>query len=259
MGIATHHKGGTVWIKRVVKSISRTLGVPWIGIWSDRHLDRVPHTGRAFLCNWAGHFGRALWDRDDFAALHVIRDPRDILLSGCAYHQVAGPKGEKFLHTPRPDLDGQTYQQHLCALPSDHDRLRFEMTNKHAETLREMRGWPWGQANAVELRYEDLMQDTEGQRFGAALRRMGFEGRDLAAGLQAFWDNSLFGGLSQAGQRSERVSAHVVSGGRLQRWKTEMPRAIGALYEAQFGDDLRALGYETDGGWVDTLPERVPA
>lgn len=259
MGVATHHKGGTVWIKRVIRTLAREMGVPWIGIWSDRQLSKIPAQGRAFLCNWAGWFPKALWDHDDFAALHVIRDPRDVLLSGCAYHQVAGVKGERFLHQPRADLDGRTYQDHLRALPDPEEKLLFEMHNKHAETLAEMRAWPYGDARVAELRYEDLMQDTDTALFDSALAQLGLSDKDRAAGRKAFWDNSLFGGLAKPEQRAGRLATHVASGGRLQRWQRELPRRVGRAYDRRFGDDLRALGYEQDASWVDRLPERVAA
>lgn len=255
MCIATHHKGGTVWIKRVVRALSHAIGVPWIGIWSDRHMNKVPETGAAFLCNWHGRFPKALWQSGESAFLHVIRDPRDVLLSGCSYHQTAGEKGEKFLHETRADLDGRSYQQHLNGLSSLNDKLLFEMKNKHADTLAEMRAWPYDDPHSIDLRYEDLMQDRDGTVFGAALKRLGLDAAGVAAGLRAFWDNSLFGGLADDAAREGRLQSHISSGGRLRRWQNELPRAVGRIYADHFGKDLIALGYETDMNWVDTLPD----
>ena len=75
MGIVTHHKGGTVWIKRVIRALSAEIGVPWTGIWSDKRKDHIPAEGRAFLCNWSGWLPQSLWQSGEFAALHVVRDP----------------------------------------------------------------------------------------------------------------------------------------------------------------------------------------
>ena len=259
MCIATHHKGGTVWIRRVVRAMSHAIGVPWIGLWSERQLPKVPGDGRAFLCNWEGRFPRAIWDSGETAFLHVIRDPRDVLLSGCAYHHHAPVKGERFLHAPRPDLGGRTYQEHLNALESPAEKLLFEMENKHAETLAQMRAWPWGDPRCTELRYEDLMGDRDGALFGRALAALGLSGAELKAGLRAFWDNSLFGGLAREEARDGRLQGHIASGGRLRRWRRELPRAVGRIYAERFGADLVALGYETDMSWVETLPEHPVA
>lgn len=259
MCIATHHKAGTVWIKRVVRQLARSLGLPWVGIWSERQLDRVPARGRAFLCNWHGRFPSAIWAREDVAFLHVVRDPRDVLLSGCAYHLKAGEKGERFLHVPRADLGGRSYQQHLNALEDPQARLLFEMENKHAETVAEMRAWPWGDPRVAELRYEDLMQDRDGSRFERALALLGLDAAERRAGRAAFWDNSLFGGLQDKTARDGRLEDHIASAGRLARWKTELPRAVGRVYAERFGADLIALGYAKDMNWVDDLPVRPAA
>jgi hypothetical protein len=254
MCIATHHKGGTIWIKRSVMALSRAIGVKWHGIWSDKQMDRVPDSGRAFLCNWNGYFPKPLWDSDETAFLHVIRDPRDILLSGCAYHQHAGPKGEAFLHRKRKDLAGLTYQQHLNALETRQEKLLFEMENKHAETVAQMRAWPWGDPRIAELRYEDLIEDHACAGYAAALTGLGLAPGEVEQGRQAFWDNSLFGGASPATARP----GHVASGAA-RRWERELPRRVGEFYAESFGADLIALGYETDFDWVARLPETAPA
>jgi hypothetical protein len=253
MCIATHHKAGTIWIKRVIRSLSRAIDVPWIGIWSDRQMAKVPGSGRAFLCNWAGMFPDDLWTSTETAFLHVIRDPRDVLLSGCAYHQTAGRKGEQFLHVARVDLEGRTYQQHLNGLSGHKDKLLFEMQNKHEETLSQMRDWPYGDPRCVELRYEDLMVDTDCIAMRRAFGALGLQGAEIDTGVQAFWDNSLFGGLADRQDRKGRLKDHISSGGRLRRWQSEMPRSVGRVYAERYGDDLIALGYEHDNSWVDRL------
>lgn len=253
MCVATHHKAGTIWIKRAILSLARSLGVPWVGIWSERQLRNIPSTGRAFLCNWAGTFPVALWASVETAFLHVIRDPRDVLLSGCAYHRTAPQKGEKFLHVSRADLDGKTYQQHLNSLPDRNQQLLFEMANKHAETVSEMRAWPYGDPRSTELRYEDLMADTKCGLIRRAFGALGLRGQDVEKGVQAFWNNSLFGGLADRSAQSGRLRDHVQSGGRLRRWEQELPRTIGQAYADRFGDDLIALGYEKDTSWVGRL------
>lgn len=254
MCIATHHKGGTIWIRRVIKALSAESGIPWIGLWTENEAGRIPHTGHAFLVNWRGWFPDALWQSDDAAFLHLIRDPRDILISGASYHHRAGVAGEEFLHQPRDDLEGRTYQEHIIGLKTQDEKLLFEMENKHAETLGYMRAWPYDDPRTIELRYEDLMQDTETESFGQALADLGLANEWITAGRKFFWEHSLFGGLREA-LPNDRLQNHIESHGRLRRWQTELPYAVGQRYAERFGDDLIALGYETDNTWVDTLPE----
>ena len=91
-------------MKQVFCAFAKALDIPMIGMWSDRQLADVPQDQPVFLVNWHGWFPRAIWDNPAARFFHVIRDPRDVLLSGWQYHQTAGPKGEKFLHTERADV-----------------------------------------------------------------------------------------------------------------------------------------------------------
>ena len=257
MCFATHHKSGTVWMRRTIQAMSHAFGMDWLGIWRDEAMSKVPEEGRAFLVNWAGYFPPELRERDDVAFVHIIRDPRDILLSGCVYHHFAGREGEKWLHLPRTDLGGKTYQQHLNAIEGDEAKLMFEMQGKHAETVAEMRAWPWGDPRIFELTYEDLMQDTDCTLFGAAMAHLGFEGDELETAKRLFWEQSLFGGMANIDDRPRHLMGHVASEGALRRWETELPPAVAQVYAERHGADLAALGYEQDNGWLARL--RAPA
>ncbi len=229
MCLATHHKGGTVWMKQIVMALSKAWGIPWIGIWSERQLSKVPDTGRAFLVNWHGTFPKELWDNPECGFLHVVRDPRDILLSGCQYHQTAGPKGEGFLHTPRTDLGGRTYQEHLNALETFEEKLLFEMHNKHAETLAEMDAWPYDHPRQVTVRYEDLMQDMDGDLFADAIQIWGLSEEETQSAVETFWSKSLFGGQA----RSLARTGHVQSG-KIERWRSELPNSVLQVLTCKF-------------------------
>ena len=196
-----------------------------IGMWSDRQLADVPQNQPVFLVNWHGWFPRAIWDNPAARFFHVIRDPRGVLLSGWQYHQTAGPKGEKFLHTERADLSGKTYQQALNSIEKTDDQILFEMREKHAVTVQEMLDWPYDDPRQITLRYEDLMQDGDCSLFKSALQHLGFD---------------------QARQ------GHVQSGA-ISRWASELPQAVGATYEQEYGTALKRLGYSENSTWVDEL------
>lgn len=249
--LATHHKEGTIWMKQIVKSLSTAWNIPWIGIWSERQLGAIPDQGAALLVNWNGYFPKQVWDNPDAAFVHVIRDPRDILLSGCQYHHYAGPKGERFLHTPLDRFDGLTYQEKLNSIDLYDDKLLFEMEGNHADTVAEMRAWPVDGPSSVTLRYEDLMGDTEARLFSHGIKVWQLDETSTLDAAAAFYSNSLFGGAADTNQR---VAQHVQSGSQ-NRWMREMPRSVGEKYAEHFGQDLIDLGYEKDTSWVEKLPE----
>lgn len=249
--VGTHHKTGTIWMQQVFKSLSAALNLPKFSMWN-RAVKRLPAEGRVLGTNWDSAFPTDLLARDDVLILHIIRDPRDVLLSGARYHETAPASKEDWLHQPRPDFGGLTYQQKLLSIPDPQDRLLFEMDNKHADTLRQMRDWDYTRPNSIEWRYEDLIADTDCTLFRAALTRFGLTPQQVDAGVQAFWDNSLFGGMADPAQRKSAVAGHV-SSGVARQWPAQLPASVARAYLDRFGDDLIALGYETDKNWLGAL------
>lgn len=256
--IGTHHKTGTIWMRKVWRAISKDQEIPFMQCYRDKKIDQAAETGPQIIVNWHSGFPQRLMDMEHARFIHIVRDPRDVLLSGMRYHRVAPLGNEKFLREKRDEWGGLNYQDHLNGLPDDHARLLFEMENKHDTTVREMLDWPWGHPRAAELRYEDLIRDHDCSQFRAVLEDFDIEGLDIDRAVQSYWDLSLFGGLATQEARSDRQNLHVNSGASAQ-WKQKMPAAIGRIYAERYGPALRTLGYAEDDSWVDELSETVAA
>lgn len=241
--VGTHHKTGTLWMRAVFRRLAEALGLEFRNTFPTSTSDEIPDRVRVVLTSWSSSFSAELLARADVRVLHLIRDPRDVLLSGMRYHLRAAPEGERFLHTPRSRLGGATYQQHLNALDGVEAKLLFEMRGKHAETVSEMVAWDYGRANTIECRYEDLMADTEGRAFARHLRDLGLPEPEVSLGARVFWEQSLFGGLAPEEQRSDRVRTHVEDG-RVAQWRQALPASVARTYAEEFGEALVHLGYE---------------
>ncbi|MDB2407127.1 sulfotransferase domain-containing protein [Jannaschia sp.] len=240
--IGTHHKTGTLWMRAVFRKLATRLGVEKRVVFPSTKR-RIPDAQRIFLFSWSSKFHDEILARPDARVLHVIRDPRDVLLSGMRYHRHAPVKGEQFLHEARDDLEGLTYQQHLNALLDDAARLTFEMDEKHALTVSEMLAWNYARPGGIETRYEALIADTDCTLFREHLRDLGLPEREVEIGVKIFWNNALFGGLAKPEDRVERVAKHVASGQAAQ-WRSRLPRPVAERYAERYGDALVALGYE---------------
>jgi len=245
--LATYHKGGTIWMKHVITALSKALDIPWVGIWGADPMARVPKTGRAILVNWHGTFPKQLWDDTDAGFVNVIRDPRDILLSGCQYHHYAGPAGEGFLHVPRADLGGLTYQQTLQNMQSLLAKLLFDMNEKHAQTLREMLAWPSDHPRQSRVKYETLMGDVQGDAFVQALTPWGLSADEAEMARLIFIQHSLF---NRNGGTITRKS-HVQSG-KTTRWRDELPIPVAGIYAAECQATFDVLKSSTANNGSDT-------
>lgn len=247
--VATHHKTGTVWMDGVFKTIAGDLGARYVAFGSGNAKFDKADKGPFVLLSHDSNLGdcASLLDRDDVRILHLIRDPRDVLISAMHYHKASR---ESWLHEPIPGYDNLTYQRVLHNLPTKLAQYIFEMDNSSASTFRDMLKWHYGRANCFEARYEDLRQDTQLVLWQRIMAFLGLDAQEQAAGSRRFWQNSLFGGLSRLGNR------HVRSGATDQ-WRREFTPELGAAFLERFPGLLQSLGYETSDAWVLGLQEPV--
>lgn len=258
--IGTHHKTGTIWMRKVFRLIANEQDIPFMQCYRAKRLADVAETGPQVIVNWSSSFPQQLMDMPHARFIHIIRDPRDVLLSGMRYHRIAPLGNEKFLREERAEWGDKNYQDHLNALPDDHARLMFEMENKHDKTVREMLNWHTINAGAedriADIKYEDLIEDTDCAIFQGILERFNIEGLDIDKAVQSYWDKSLFGGLAKKDDRTDRVALHVASGKKAQ-WVTKLPREIAESYAERYADALKKLGYAQDSDWVNAcLPAK---
>lgn len=248
--VATHHKTGTVWMDGVFKAIAHDVGVPYVDFRSQRGCLDEALRGPFILLNYDSNFGEYehVLDRDDVRVLHLVRDPRDVLISAMHYHKRSN---ESWLHEPIPGYDNVTYQRQLRALPTKFDQYVFEMEHSTASTLNDMLGWRYGEANCFEAKYEDLRQDVQLNHWRRISAFLGLDEGEQEMSCFRFWQNSLFGGLSRLGNR------HVRSGD-IAQWKREFTRDLGQAFLKRFPEALQTLGYEPDNSWAQKLRYSKP-
>jgi hypothetical protein len=175
---------------------------------------------------------------------HLIRDPRDVIVSGAHYHCTAD---EPWLHEPREEFGGLTYQQKLNALPDDQSRYLFEMQNTAKRTIKLMADWDYTNPNSFECRYEDLVRDGNMTGFRRALSHLGFEDNEREDCCAIFEAHSLFT------ENAKTKRGHVRSG-EPHQWRTAFTPELGERFLAAFGDILVKLEYERDNAWTARLP-----
>ena len=248
--IGTHHKTGTLWMRWVFRAMCYKLGLPF-GFGKTAAADE----GRNVIAHWSSDFAPETLSRGDMRGLHLIRDPRDVLISGARYHARVPDAREPQLASPDPALGGKSYLAHMRSLPDLAAQLRFEMAGRHAQTMSEMTAWDYSRDTFAEIRYEDLMADQDGALFADILHFLGFDAEAIDIGRACFLDHSLFGSMTHRDRIGETLDIHIDSGAPA-RWRDELPRAIAEDYAETFGADLVALGYETHPtNWVqETRP-----
>jgi hypothetical protein len=142
---------------------------------------------------------------------------------------------EMWLHQPLDEFDGLTYQEKLNSYNSLDDQILFEMEHASHTVIKRMLEWDYDNPSFMELKYEDLIVDTDLRLFHDVFVFLGFDGKSIPDLLKIAFDNSIFSG--------NLTSTHIRSGKNGQWNKYFKPIHIQRFYEL-FGDSITKLGYE---------------
>ena len=235
MLIGTHHKSGTVWMRTLFERIATALGAPFVRLKAHTPIDlaALARAGPLHLIfqdhaffgdiEGSGELHRCV------RGCHVIRDPRDLLISAANYHSWSN---EGWLHRVRADLGDRSYQQALRALDFD-GAVTFEMRHSAGRAIRDMRAFERGE-HVFDVKVEDLMQASRDAAW-AFFKRLGFAVAERQACLDAFEATRL---------RDPRpgLRGHVQNAGCYQ-WRYMFDEALLAAFRERCGDVAEALAY----------------
>jgi hypothetical protein len=243
----SHHKAGTVWFRKVLSELRDGYGL---------HLQRClgepiePETDIAFFRS-GRLFSRALLSDRTFRGSHLIRDPRDVVVSGYFYHLWTR---EKWVHqTDGRTWGGLSYQAYLNSVDR-HQGLLAEIEYGSASTLADMAKWDYGQPEFLELRYEDLIQN-EVSSFSRLFEFYGFDERAVTVGLAGVERHSIR--LKPGQLASEEDQKRHIRSGRAGQWREHFGPEHVARFKELNGDLLLRLGYESNADWTGDHPDNT--
>lgn len=177
-----------------------------------------------------------------FRGSHMIRDPRDVAVSGYFYHVWTD---ERWVHIPQEELAGKTYQEHLRSLGQE-EGIAVEIRRIVDRAVSDMLAWDYGRPEFIELRYEDVIADQAGW-FAKMFRHYGFHDRAVERAVAIAMTFS-FERISKRRVGEVQEGSHLRSG-QPGQWRTVFtPRHV-ALFKELAGPALVKLGYESDDTW----------
>ncbi len=232
--VGTHHKTGTLWMQGIFRNICRQFHLTYF----QGEQENLPDHFDVFMQNHSKFDFNSL--PRNYRGIHIIRDPRDRIVSGAFYHQKSK---EEWLHRPFERFDGMTYQEKINSFEHFDNKLMFEMENSGRWGNEEMFSWDYENPNFLNIKYEELIEDEDLFLFHKIFNFLGFPGKAIPAVLQCAYDNSLFSG-------NVKKSLHVRSGASKQ-WQTYFKPRHKKRFVELFDDALIRLGYEEDNSWAD--------
>jgi hypothetical protein len=231
--IGSFHKTGTVLMRRILVSLCRYTDVVF---WDDSCNRRQTEPESWNIC-FDNHSSFDSIDESTIFRLPkiiVIRDPRDIIISGAHYHCRAN---ERWLLEPMKRFGGKTYKETIRALPDHRSRLKFEMAHTGAETIRRISAIHQDEAfkSAKFVKLEDLMEDFSLLKFHETFSFIGIGPRLLPIALEAAYAHSVFGGATSK-------TGHIRRAAKMQ-WMEEFDDELLEEFNNRFAGVAEALGY----------------
>jgi hypothetical protein len=229
-----HHKVGTVWFKQVLSSVFLHYGLRFgvVAEWGEEPASRWD----GVFYDHAHHFARSHVDGRPFRGTHMVRDPRDVAVSAFHYHLWSS---EPWLHEPRSEFGGKTYQGYLKSLPPD-EGLAAEIRRSAETSIKEMADWDYAQPEFLELHYEDVF-GNERAIFRRVFDHYGFTS-DAAEWASRRADAFSFNNRADQAKRADGKS-HLRSG-TPGGWREAFGPEHVRLFDEVAGTALTKLGYE---------------
>jgi hypothetical protein len=229
-----HHKVGTYWFARILNGIAEHYGL------------KFQNCEQFYLENDTDIFMEQhsyvdLTEFDDYIGSHLIRDPRDMVVSGFHYHKWTD---EDWAHLPQPSLGFQSFQKYLNSL-NDSDGLLAEIT-RTAKNVNDMADWNYRNPKFFEIKYEELVLD-EMAIFEQLFKHFGFNEEGVRIGL-LMAEKYSFKNVTKRKVGQEATKNHLRSG-KVGQWKEIFTEDHKALFKELTGDSLIKMGYEQNQNW----------
>jgi hypothetical protein len=154
----THHKAGSTWLLKIFREVCYEAGMVLI---MDNDEDYTPAKGTGAYAHWTNKqiaHRQCVWRRksmrppvEGVKGFHVVRDPRDMVVSGYYSHKYTHPPGE-WLDAHRKKLQMMNEEEGI------EEEIRFASNESYLTYLSE---WPYGEnKEVIEAKFEDLTNET---------------------------------------------------------------------------------------------------
>ncbi|MEM7063915.1 MAG: sulfotransferase domain-containing protein [Cyanobacteria bacterium P01_B01_bin.77] len=237
--VGTHHKTGTGWMASLFKRICQQFQLSFFS----GNQEELPEYFDIFFQPHSQFSFDKLHLK--YKGLHLIRDPRDRIISGCFYHQNSQ---EEWLYLKQKKFGGLTYQEKINSYTSLDDQLIFEMENSGLNDIQEMLNWNYSNSSFIEVKYEELILDKDLILFREIFNFLGFPDEHLSKTLNIVRDSSLFSDIFKDTKR--RNTGHIRSG-KPEQWREYFKHTHRVKFLELFNDALIKLGYEENDAWVN--------
>lgn len=232
-----HHKAGTLYFHNIFRKLCELKG--WIFETSTNGKTK-PHEDTDIFLSYVSKFDFV--SIGNYVGSHMIRDPRDMLISGYFYHKWCN---EKWCNINKDKFNGKTYKEMLNTLPKD-DGIIFEMQHSFKFNLNSMTEWNYYNPLILELRFEDMINNEE-FLFSKVFEHYGLTKREIKQALKIVGRYKFEKKTGR--KKGEEQTNHHLRKGIAGDWENHFSEKTRAEFKKLFPGALYKLGYEPDDNW----------
>lgn len=252
-----HHKTGTNLLLNIFRDICKRKRWKMVTV---RYYVKVPPDADVVLFQ-NSTIDPAFIDHP-YRGVHMIRDPREVIVSGYFYHKKTNEKwcinqpvtltddgdsspvpmfmqhikGE-WLDQYIDDLDGLSYQEKLNSMSQD-EGLKFEISHMAKWTIRNMLAWDYSNSLIYETKMEDVRSDFD-KTFLDIFEHFNFTQSEKKLALKLACRHD----LRRASSKKIKENSHVRTN-ELFTWQKHLKKSHFDLLKSMCGENvLSILGY----------------
>lgn len=278
-----HHKCASTWIHQIVANACVHLNLRYRAVYNsqafDHDLPRFVRENQIQFLTYGNADYQHARQLGDLIGFHVVRDPRDLLVSAYFSHLYSHPtENWPALAEHRPALQ---------ALPQDEGLLLDMQFNRRF--LDEMYSWDYAAPNVLQLRMEEFVKEPEAN-FRRIFSAMGLLPENIQDQARLLVNKILRRGLQWAGSQkvlydsilSDKALKEILSsqdfkkktGGREAGqedkkshyrkgvsgdWVNHMKVVHLKYFVEHYNPVLLKLGYESDPNWAEAYLRKLEA
>ncbi|MCP4389723.1 MAG: sulfotransferase domain-containing protein [Gammaproteobacteria bacterium] len=230
----SHHKAGTVWFQRVLKKLAERQG------WKFQScLQQDLESGTHIFTQENSRVELELLPQ--YRASHIIRDPRDMVVSGYFYHLWCE---EPWCLAKRDRFGGRSYQQALNSV-SREQGITMEI-ERCQSTFDSMSQWDYRRPELIEVRFEEMLANQYAV-FERVFAHYGLSARQVEIGL-SLAEQCDFERTTGRKKGQEAEQSHLRKG-VAGDWRNHFADAHVKQFKSSYPGLLAGLGYEAGDDW----------
>ena len=198
---------------------------------------------------------------NEYIGIHMVRDPRDIIISGYLYHkrtteewcvnenfQTKDPivypqvpnsqmyRSEQWKVDYINSLNHTSYQNTINAL-EEEEAIIFEMNHYGKWTIEDMLKWDFEKANCLELKFEDVMSNYDDEMM-KIFKHCNFSSSQIKA-AKYFADKE---DLNKMSKKDIEKHPHI-SSVKTKKWERYFTEKLKQYFDTHFSEVLKKYNY----------------